>query len=277
MPSILPITLRRAAIALRVPLFVAGCGSAESASSSASATERANAAPTMALVVSPSAAPYRAAAVTAAGRVTGRVPLDAATRVLRDTVTIPEGEERACGAASVTAEVAAVVWIDDMRAGGPLPLERRRSLVLQRCRITPRLSQAWAGDALSIVDRDPVGHHIRITAPERGQTLDVVRTLRDGAVVAVDRALRVPGLLALTCDRHPGERAWVVVTDHPYVAVAGDDGRFTLDSVPAGSWRVVAWHPKGGTFEGRVTVAASGDAEVSLEPRRAARAPAPER
>lgn len=269
-----PLVLPRS-LALLLPLLLVACDQGDG-SASAEAMERGRLAPTMPTVVTVHAERYRAAASGGEGRLTGRVPLPPGARNARDTVEIPAGEERACGAASMAADLRAVVWIDDVRAGAALPLERRRILSLDRCRIAPRVTHAWRGDVLTVVDRDPVAHQLRFAAPERGEGLGVARTLREGSAVALERPLARPGLVEVQCDRHPGERAWLVVVDHPYVTVADADGRFALDAVPPGTWRVVAWHPRAGSWEGTVTVDGAA-AEVTLAPVAAGATPGGER
>ena len=38
--------------------------------------------------------------------------------------------------------------------------------------------------------------------------------------------------------------AWVTVVDHPYFAVTGKDGNFTIKDVPPGKYNIVALHRK---------------------------------
>ena len=54
---------------------------------------------------------------------------------------------------------------------------------------------------------------------------------------------------------HPWMKAYVAVMTHPYFAVTGPDGSFTIDNVPAGSYEVEAWHERLGTQTASVTVA----------------------
>lgn len=48
----------------------------------------------------------------------------------------------------------------------------------------------------------------------------------------------------IKCDVHPWMGAWVAVFDHPFFAVTGKDGKFTLDGLPDGSYEVVTWHER---------------------------------
>ena len=61
---------------------------------------------------------------------------------------------------------------------------------------------------------------------------------------------------------HPWARAWVAVFDHPYVTTTERGGAFTIDSVPAGTYSLVAWHPRLGVVRQKVTVEAGREAGV---------------
>ena len=61
-------------------------------------------------------------------------------------------------------------------------------------------------------------------------------------------------MIPVACDVHPWMRAYVAVLPHPYFAVTGGDGRFTLKGVPAGEYVVASWHERFGTREARVTL-----------------------
>ncbi|MGH9675065.1 MAG: carboxypeptidase regulatory-like domain-containing protein, partial [Bryobacteraceae bacterium] len=62
-------------------------------------------------------------------------------------------------------------------------------------------------------------------------------------------------MIAVKCNVHPWMRSYVGVVRHPYFAITGDDGTFTIKDVPPGEYTVEAWHEKYGTMETKVTVA----------------------
>ncbi|KYF67824.1 carboxypeptidase regulatory-like domain-containing protein [Sorangium cellulosum] len=72
------------------------------------------------------------------------------------------------------------------------------------------------------------------------------------------------GIIKLTCDIHPWMRGFVVVTDHPFFAVSGDDGAFTIEKVPAGKYKLEAWHPRYGLKTAEVSVADDRPAQVTF-------------
>ena len=52
------------------------------------------------------------------------------------------------------------------------------------------------------------------------------------------------------------------VSPHPFFAVTGDDGSFTLKGVPPGTYTVEAVHEKYGRKEGKLTLAPNGSATL---------------
>lgn len=72
------------------------------------------------------------------------------------------------------------------------------------------------------------GHQTRLNAP-----------VPPGATTR-PLALDEPGQLDITCETHPDERATLVVVDHPYAVVTGEDGAFELGGVSVGAALVAA-------------------------------------
>src|SRR3970040_1078022 len=47
----------------------------------------------------------------------------------------------------------------------------------------------------------------------------------------------------LICDQHGFMQLWALPVTSPHYAVVGEDGKFEIKDVPAGKYKVVAWHP----------------------------------
>ena len=74
-------------------------------------------------------------------------------------------------------------------------------------------------------------------------------------------------LVPVKCNQHPWMKAYIGVLKHPFFAVSGDDGSFTIKGVPPGKYTVIAWHEGGvnGTEQKmEVTVPASGAATADF-------------
>ncbi len=53
-----------------------------------------------------------------------------------------------------------------------------------------------------------------------------------------------PGVVVLGCNIHDWMIAYIYVSKSPYFATTADDGSATLGDLPAGRYRVHAWHPR---------------------------------
>ena len=52
------------------------------------------------------------------------------------------------------------------------------------------------------------------------------------------------------CSIHAWMKAWLIILDHPYVAITDEDGRFEIKNVPAGEWTFRFWHERPGYLPG---------------------------
>jgi hypothetical protein len=100
------------------------------------------------------------------------------------------------------------------------------------------------GGPIEIVNGDPVLHNIharQATADGLETVFNIAQPVR-GQRTKVDAKLK-PGIVTLTCEAgHPWMTAYILVTNHPYVATTDDNGRFVIDGVPAGTYPIKMWH-----------------------------------
>ena len=61
-------------------------------------------------------------------------------------------------------------------------------------------------------------------------------------------------LLPVKCNVHPWMKAYIGVQKHPFAAVTGADGTFTIQGLPPGDYTIEAWQEKYGTQDMKVTV-----------------------
>jgi plastocyanin len=57
-------------------------------------------------------------------------------------------------------------------------------------------------------------------------------------------ALKEPGIVPLRCRTHQTMRGLIFVSSSPYFSVTDDHGRFEIQNVPTGSYRIEVWHPQ---------------------------------
>lgn len=84
------------------------------------------------------------------------------------------------------------------------------------------------------------------------------------AGMQIDVTLKDEEMLRIGCDVHRWMTAWIGVVSHPYFAVSGGDGTFTIAGVPAGRRSVSAWHERLGTLTRSVEVRADATTTVDF-------------
>jgi uncharacterized protein (DUF2141 family) len=77
--------------------------------------------------------------------------------------------------------------------------------------------------------------------------------------------IKTPGLLKLACDTHAWMRGYSYVFDHPFFAVTGESGEFSIPGVPPGRYVVKAWHEEAGMRGHEVTVFEEGESRIQFE------------
>ncbi len=120
-------------------------------------------------------------------------------------------------------------------------MSKRRELDQRNCMFLPRVVTAPLGAVLTIRNSDPLLHNAHLK-DERGKTLFNL-TLPVGQQRAKVR-LRWPGKLSFDCDAgHSWMNASVLVFAHPFFTKSGAQGRYRIQNIPKGKFRLVAWHP----------------------------------
>jgi hypothetical protein len=120
------------------------------------------------------------------------------------------------------------------------------------CRYHPHVFGLRVGQPLNIKNSDPVLHNIKAKAVKNRPfnvsqpnvtTTPTVRTFAQPEV-----------MVSLECNVHGWMNAFVGVLPHPFYAVTGADGSFSLKGLPPGTYTIEAWHEKYGTLTATVTV-----------------------
>jgi hypothetical protein len=71
-------------------------------------------------------------------------------------------------------------------------------------------------------------------------------------------------MVPFKCDVHGWMNAYAGVLDHPYFFVTGEDGKFSLKGLPAGTYTIEAWHEKLGPMTQSVTLGAKETKDVTF-------------
>lgn len=211
-------------------------------------------------------AAYRVIEVEDAGQVEGTIrlagtpPAAGRLRVLQNAdVCGPWVPDESLLVAESGAVAGAVVELEGISAGKSCPAT---VAVLDNlgCAFVPRVQALVVGQSLEIRNSDPILHDAHAWLGSRTIFNLGLPTWR-----RVTHVFTEPGLHAIDCNvLHTWMKAWILVRPHPYVAVTGPDGRFTLGEVPPGRYRLRVWHESLGERVREVEVGAGETLVASI-------------
>jgi len=124
----------------------------------------------------------------------------------------------------------------------------------------PHVTAVPVGSTVDFKNNDKVNHNIFSGSAAKKFNLG---TYNPGMSKPV--TFDKPGAINLLCNVHSEMSGWVVVTENQYAAVSEHDGKFTINNVPAGTYKITAWSEKLKAQEGTVTVVDGKTANVTVK------------
>ncbi len=103
----------------------------------------------------------------------------------------------------------------------------------------PRVKAVLVGTAVSFPNRDNVRHHVYSFSPAKQFELPLYAGT-PAAPVVFDK----PGVVVLGCNIHDWMIGYIYVSESPWFAMTGADGRALLADLPARAYTVRVWHPR---------------------------------
>ena len=148
--------------------------------------------------------------------------------------------------------------------GGRVFAPRTEPVVLDQkgCVYLPHVFGVQVNQSLDIVNSDPTLHNIH-AVPEANKPFNVGMPSQG---MRIRKFFPVPeAMVKVKCDLHNWMVAWVGVMDHPFFAVTGDGGTFSLKGLPAGTYEVEAWHETFGRQRATIAVGEGEKKEMDFE------------
>lgn len=122
------------------------------------------------------------------------------------------------------------------------------------CMYRPRVIGAVKGQPLQVKNSNGTLHNVH-TFLQSGKTW--FNQAQPPKAPDIVRPIDQDGLIKLKCDVHPWMVGYVLVSNSPFFATTGPDGRFVLSGVPEGTYTLEAWHEKYAVQTATVTVKAA--------------------
>jgi len=129
------------------------------------------------------------------------------------------------------------------------------------CHYTPHVFGVRAGQPIKIVNSDPTLHNIH-PQPTKNPGFNIAQPVKGMESIKTFNTPEV--MIPVKCDVHGWMSCYIGVMNHPYFAVSGQDGNFTLSRLPPGTYLIEAWHEKYGTQTQSVTVGPKETKEIQF-------------
>ena len=153
-----------------------------------------------------------------------------------------------------------VIWLEAAGGSRAHPAPASTSMQLQSRQFTPRVKVVTEGSRVTFLNGDSFSHNVFSKAT--GSAFD---TGVFGRSEKHEQTFRETGVIPLYCNIHPRMTGYVVVLPTGSYAQAGDDGRFRLAGVPAGSYLLHVWHARAAEVSRPIVIAAVGAAVSRVE------------
>lgn len=103
----------------------------------------------------------------------------------------------------------------------------------------PYVLPVRVGTTVNFPNKDNIRHHVYSFSPAKNFELPLYSG-SPPAPVLFDK----PGAVILGCNIHDWMIAYIYVSDSPYFAKTGADGKARLTDLPAGNYALRTWHPR---------------------------------
>ena len=111
------------------------------------------------------------------------------------------------------------------------------------CRFEPHMQAIRTGQKLLLKNSDPVAHNAAVYAKRTTPFSEIIPMN-----MPLEKSFAKPETLPtrVDCSIHAWMKAYLIISDHPYVAVSDADGNFEIKNLPSGEWKFRFWHERPG-------------------------------
>lgn len=176
-----------------------------------------------------------------------------------DAPTAPEG--LAGTAPPATLGIPSVVTLlpaDDGAVAPPAEAAHMDQLGLE---FLPKQLLVRPGQTVLFTNSESLAHNVHVSYMDNDSSVYLAdMDPRESLETALERE----GGYDVTCDEHPGMRAFIYVTSAPYVAFAEVDGSFVIPDVPPGTYVASVWSASAELRGERTVDVTAGETNLDL-------------
>ena len=156
----------------------------------------------------------------------------------------------------------AFIYVKAGLAAKSWPVPPKAATVTQTgCVYQPHVIGAMVGQNVEFLNNDPTSHNVH-PLPKLNNEWNQSQPPKGDPIVRTFTKAEIG--LPIKCNLHPWMRVYVNVVEHPFFAVTGPDGSFSIKGLPPGDYTLGAWHERFGAQEIKVKVAAGASATANL-------------
>ncbi len=129
------------------------------------------------------------------------------------------------------------------------------------CVYVPRVAAARVGQRVRFVNSDPIFHNVK-TFTKNNQKFNKAMPEQNSSFVKIFDQPEFS--ISAKCSLHPWMHAFIGVFDHPFYDVSKKNGEFKIKDLPAGTYKIEAWHEVFGKLENEIIIDESNK-EIKLD------------
>ena len=210
--------------------------------------------------------PATAASVSGEIRYTGKKPSPKAIDMSEEPACVTAHKGKAYDESLVVSRSGAVgnafVYVKSGLEGKTFAIPAAPITIDQSgCWFRPRVMGIQVGQALQVINSDPVTHNIHPMA-EVNREWNHSQGAGDPPIVR--KFIKPEVMIPVKCNIHSWMHAFIGVLNHPYFDVSKDDGTFAIHHLPTGTYTIGVWQEKLGTQEQQVTVGPQANVPINF-------------
>ena len=159
-----------------------------------------------------------------------------------------------------------VIKLVDINKGKPFPT-KIQTLIMNRCHMPKYVIGIHNGESLLLENLDPIRHEVatyefsnrgadqKSNRPVDGNTSQ----FRDVFVKQQTKEF------LLKCNLHPFLQTRGIMVDNPYYAITNEEGKYSIEDIPPGTYKVIAWHPFISNEIGTVIIKPGQTSKINFE------------